>query len=816
MIDIYEVMLARSSYGKNIDFSAYATSLLLEIDSSTYVVTATLKNKNGDTLGSPQTIDLPLETVVVGGSYDDSTKKVILTLKNGNTIEFSVADLVDGLQPEITANNKLSSDLVDDTNHTNKFVTSSEKSAWNGKQDALTFDNSPTANSNNPVKSGGIYTALSGKQNTINSSNKLSSDFVDDTDPNVNKFVTAAEKTKIQNAITSEEYNAGKTIPSGTEKKINNVTYTVGNNAEIFNSYSLNTAVGDYSHAEGLNTLASGSESHSEGYSTIASGNGSHSEGYGTNATGGDSHAEGYMSTSSGMYSHAEGHNATASGIEAHAEGNGTSASGHRSHAEGLYTSAASELQHVQGKYNVVDSNGKYAHIIGNGTGDNSRSNALAIDWDGKLYVNNSQTGVDVSVLNDDVEVLSHDVELLKTTNATVYGFRINKNDTNPNTRVEYMYDAVGMTPARMDFTNDVFDYGSWSSAWFINQNRPVALKFDGTVDYELNHSDFTKKLNGGSSDVLNVAYNGNFMSEIPLVYVKRWEDSNYNYVAFSDKKADENFKAYAHTNANGIIQPKIYLPMFKGSVVSSKLRSIAKQFPKGDTTTANEVSYATACGSGWQIWDWAKHELIADLLTLITKSTDSQTAFGNGNTNSYVSDSTKKYGMLPTGGYNSTVGDISTYSAVSNGQFYGKSDYVSHVTVFYIEDFWGNRWERCHGLHLASNIYKVKMTPPYSNSSDSTYTTLSLSPPADSDTWLKNTNSGEFGCIPTEGGGSATTGYCDKFYKSTSSGEKLTIFGGHCHCSTNAWCGYRWISLNTLSTGNVWNVGASPCYCAP
>ncbi|MBR6386558.1 MAG: hypothetical protein IKS03_10645 [Ruminococcus sp.] len=815
MIDIYEVMLARSSYGKNIDFSAYATSLLLEIDSSTYVVTATLKNKNGDTLGTPQTIDLPLETVVVGGSYDDSTKKVILTLKNGNTIEFSVADLVDGLQPEITANNKLSSDLVDDTNHTNKFVTSSEKSAWNGKQDALTFDSSPTANSNNPVKSGGIYTALSGKQNTINSSNKLSSDLVDDTN-HTNKFVTAAEKTKIQNAITSEEYNAGKTIPSGTECTIDNVRYTVGNNAEIFNSYSLNKAVGDYSHAEGLNTDAIGSESHAEGYATTASGNESHSEGYATTASGGDSHAEGYMSTASGDYSHAEGHNATASGTEAHAEGNGTSASGDRSHAEGLYTSAASELQHVQGKYNVVDSNGKYAHIIGNGTGDNSRSNALAIDWDGKLYVNNSQTGVDVSVLNDDVEVLSHDVELLKTTNATVYGFRINKNDTNPNTRVEYMYDAVGMTPARMDFTNDVFDYGSWSSAWFINQNRPVALKFDGTVDYELNHSDFTKKLNGGSSDVLNVAYNGNFMSEIPLVYVKRWEDSNYNYVAFSDKKADENFKAYAHTNASGIIQPKIYLPMFKGSVVSSKLRSIAKQFPKGDTTTANEVSYATACGSGWQIWDWAKHELIADLLTLITKSTDSQTAFGNGNTNSYVSDSTKKYGMLPTGGYNSTVGDISTYSAASNGQFYGKSDYVSHVTVFYIEDFWGNRWERCHGLHLASNVYKVKMTPPYSNSSDSTYTTLSLSPPADSDTWLKNTNSGEFGCIPTEGGGSATTGYCDKFYKSTSSGEKLTIFGGHCHCSTNAWCGYRWIALNTLSTGNVWNVGASPCYCAP
>ena len=52
-----------------------------------------------------------------------------------------------------------------------------------GKQNTLTFDNSPTANSNNPVKSGGIHTALAGKQNTLtfdtaptaNSSNPVTS-----------------------------------------------------------------------------------------------------------------------------------------------------------------------------------------------------------------------------------------------------------------------------------------------------------------------------------------------------------------------------------------------------------------------------------------------------------------------------------------------------------------------------------------------------------------------------------------------------------------------------------------------------------------
>ena len=40
-------------------------------------------------------------------------------------------------QDKITTTNKLSSDLVDDTDKTNKFVTASDKTTWNGKQDAL-------------------------------------------------------------------------------------------------------------------------------------------------------------------------------------------------------------------------------------------------------------------------------------------------------------------------------------------------------------------------------------------------------------------------------------------------------------------------------------------------------------------------------------------------------------------------------------------------------------------------------------------------------------------------------------------------------
>ena len=105
----------------------YCASCDLTINSSTYVMTLQLKDQDGNNLGTAKTVDLPLETMVVSGSYDSTNKKVILTLQNGQTIEFSVADLVSGLQTEITAQNKLSSDLVDDTGHTNKFVNADEK-----------------------------------------------------------------------------------------------------------------------------------------------------------------------------------------------------------------------------------------------------------------------------------------------------------------------------------------------------------------------------------------------------------------------------------------------------------------------------------------------------------------------------------------------------------------------------------------------------------------------------------------------------------------------------------------------------------------
>ena len=78
----------------------YAANISLSVNTSTYVCTVQLKDQDGNNIGNASSIDLPLESVVVSGSYNPTTKKVVLTLQNGSTVEFSVADLVSGLLSE--------------------------------------------------------------------------------------------------------------------------------------------------------------------------------------------------------------------------------------------------------------------------------------------------------------------------------------------------------------------------------------------------------------------------------------------------------------------------------------------------------------------------------------------------------------------------------------------------------------------------------------------------------------------------------------------------------------------------------------------
>lgn len=182
-------------------------------------------------------------------------------------------------------------------------------------------------------------------------------------------------------------------------------------------------AIGSYDHSEGWGTSAAGSYSHAEGYCSTASAPGAHAEGYGSYTGSGQacgySHAEGQYTYCGAQYSHAEGGRTSAVYARAHAEGEYTCASGDDTHAEGVHTTASVSYSHAEGyltwarntaahasgfytrtasaysaamgKYNTY-SDTNLAFIIGNGAGDNARSNAFSVTWAGVVKASSTIT----------------------------------------------------------------------------------------------------------------------------------------------------------------------------------------------------------------------------------------------------------------------------------------------------------------------------------------------------------------------------------------------------------------------------------------
>lgn len=98
----------------------YAHGLKLSVNTSTYVLTATLTNAAGDTIATA-TIDLPLEEMVVDATFDDATDEIVLELKNGNDVRVPVGGLVAGLATTAQLNAETSARQSADTNLQNQI-----------------------------------------------------------------------------------------------------------------------------------------------------------------------------------------------------------------------------------------------------------------------------------------------------------------------------------------------------------------------------------------------------------------------------------------------------------------------------------------------------------------------------------------------------------------------------------------------------------------------------------------------------------------------------------------------------------------------
>ena len=369
-----------------------------------------------------------------------------------------------------------------------------------------------------------------------------------------------------------------------------------------------------------------------------------------------------------------------------------------------------------------------------------------------------------------------------------IYGFHIASGESDPDKMVTYLADAVDATPAYMDYAADEFNYGSWGDAFFMP--RPVMLKSNGTVDYYLNPDDYSKKVDGTASDIANTSYDGNAMMEWGRDGRKIWykivpDKGNTGASVFiANYQADEGYVDYPFHNSAGVSMPHFYTPIYNGSVISDKMRSLSGQAVSKSLTGTQEMEKAQANNpSGQYMWDiecLADRLLITFLLILMSRSVDTQAKFGQG---------------ANTGGSEAVNNTFRTGQHNAKGLFYGtnsgrvaSNDFANIVKIFGMENWYGFQWRRTNGMILSDSAMKYKLTYGQEDGSSVTgYNTDGANYKTAGSTVLSGTSGNyisteyfaEDGMFPCgELNGSSSSYYCDACWYNNS-GARFALFGG-------------------------------------
>ncbi|MGA4517189.1 fibronectin type III domain-containing protein [Solibacillus silvestris] len=359
-----------------------------------------------------------------------------------------------------------------------------------------------------------------------------------------------------------------------------------------------------------------------------------------------------------------------------------------------------------------------------------------------------------------------------------IYGVRIDTTNSNPETAVTYIEDAVSSTPARGN--NGAFDYGSWKDRFPFNQIKPCLMKGEEVLGY-LDPNDFTKFVDGTSAkQTTKINYfkplyphelNGHIMIEFPTIYWKIESLGNYTYVRYSDKQYDSTYKALAHTRGTSV-RNKLYLAAFIASAQpmlnETEMREKRELWSAtGDIApivkglTMNEArTMVWRNGPSYDLMGFHQLTMLQVLFLVMFKNRDSQSALGKGYT-----------GLTFTHQAGSAAG-----STLKKGMFYGSNSYLEQVKFCGMEDLWGNYEERIDGLYV-NYIGRLMIGTKNFNDNGVNYTDYGKIEkggyyPKD----VQGTT--EKGFIPNISGGSSTTHYTD--YGGVNKYEASAVFGGH------------------------------------
>ena len=130
------------------------------------------------------------------------------------------------------------------------------------------------------------------------------------------------------------------------------------------------------------------------------------------------------------------------------------------------------------------------------------------------------------------------------------YGIKINESTR----AVDYLYDAVGFTPALMDTSTGVLNYGSWADTPLIKSNYPAVTtnrNYNTSISYKLNPNNYSKKEDGTASNITSPSGDVVAVFEGGWLYTYEETVSNvkYIYIIWSDTQYDSNYQCYHRDN---------------------------------------------------------------------------------------------------------------------------------------------------------------------------------------------------------------------------------------------------------------------------
>lgn len=347
-------------------------------------------------------------------------------------------------------------------------------------------------------------------------------------------------------------------------------------------------------------------------------------------------------------------------------------------------------------------------------------------------------------------------------TSRGIYGVRIDTENQNPESAVEYTDDAAGFVPMRGNDGN--FDWGSWQFPFEQLGIRPCTFR-NGEVNYYLNPDDYNQTADGEDADITTGA-DGDVMIEFPKIYWKFSKIGDHRCVRMS-QYPHEGFVCLAHTRGD-VERDCIHFAAFHGWVDGNeKLRSLSGVIPTRSQTKDKFREYAHNNGSsGYEQMLFYQMLLLQVLYVIFFKSLDSQDALGRG--------------VVDSGSV------VATGSRNTDGMFYGVSTVGSNqMTKFCgIEEPWGTIRTWIDGLWSTEGTTPPRRlwiatddfdTVPYY---DDNGTWKDLDPRPDNykeygtgfnsnvDGYPKDIHgTNETGFVTAATGGSETTHYCDYAY---------------------------------------------------